>query len=179
MTKKKKDFIDQEDHRYGLFFSDKSNDTDIEYCREWLKTDNIQEVFLYKINVIESKSHTLYNQSKPTDKKFFPPVKISCFVHVDDVKQQYYGNGGGIVRDDTGNIALSIFIKELEERNIEILRGDIIKYNMSGEKNRYYEVESANNVLDTSNLSRGGFKNFVKKVIGVPVKADVIDLIEN
>jgi len=50
-------------------------------------------------------------------------------------KQQYYGeNAGGIVRDDTGNLSFGIYLKELEDKQVDIDRGDIIEYNMSGQK---------------------------------------------
>ena len=64
------------------------------------------------------------------------------------------------------------WIKIREE--LEIDRGDIIEYNMSGEKNRYYEVESANNVVDETSKTIGGFKPYWKRITGVPVKEDVV-----
>ena len=96
-------------------------------------------------------------------------------VTVEDGKQENYGgNPGGIARDDAGNIRFGIYLKELEEKQIEIDRGDIIEYNMSGEKSRYYEVESANNVTDETKKTIGGFKPYWKVVVGIPVKEDVV-----
>ena len=56
---------------------------------------------------------------------------------------------------------------------MDISRGDIVEYNMSGEKKRYYEVESANNVTDETKKTIGGFAPYWKRVTGVPVKEDV------
>jgi len=173
--KKKKQIIDLENQRMGLFMSNNSFDLDVMYGRNFLQTDNAQTVIIHKINILESKSHVLYGQSKSKDKKYMTPVQINVMVTIDDSKQEFYGgNQGGIVRDDSGNISFGVYLKELEEMQIEIDRGDIIEYNMSGEKNRYYEVENANNVTDTTNKSIGGFKNYWKKIIGVPVKEDVV-----
>jgi len=173
--KKKKQIIDLEEQRMGLFMTDNSFDLDVMYGRNFLQTDNAQEVIIHKINVIESKSHSLYGQTKAKDKKYMPPVRISVMVGVEDGKQENYGsNPGGIARDDTGVISFGVYLKELEEKQLEIDRGDIIEYNMSGQKNRYYEVESANNVTDTTSKSIGGFKTYWKKVTGVPVKEDVV-----
>jgi hypothetical protein len=61
----------------------------------------------------------------------------------------------------------------LEEKNLELTRGDIIEYNMSGEKSRYYELESANNVTDETKKTIGGFAPYWKKVTGIPAKSDV------
>jgi hypothetical protein len=173
--KKKKQIEDIENDRMGMFMNNRSFNLDIMYGRNFLKTDNAQEVTIYKINVIESKVHSLYGQAKSKDKKYMPPVRISVMVNVEDGKQEFYGgNQGGIARDDTGPISFGVYLKELEEKNLEIDRGDIIEYNMSGEKKRYYEVESANNVTDETKKTIGGFKPYWKRVTGVPVKEDVV-----
>ena len=96
-------------------------------------------------------------------------------VNVAESKQQNYGdNLGGIVRDDTGVLSFGVYLKELEEKQVDIDRGDIIEYNMSGQKNRYYEVENANNVTDETNKTIGGFKPYWKRITAVPVKEDVV-----
>lgn len=173
--KKKKQIIDLENQRYGMFMSDNSFDLDVMYGRTFLKSDNAQEVIIHKINVIQTVSHSLYGQTKSKDKKFMPPVRLSVMVNVEDGKQVNYGGGvGGIARDDTGPISFGVYLKELEEKKIEIDRGDIIEYNMSGEKSRYYEVESANNVTDETKKTIGGFKPYWKKIVGVPVRSDTV-----
>lgn len=173
--KKKKQIIDLENQRMGLFMTDNSFDLDVMYGRNYLDTDNAQEVILHKINIVETKSHNLYGQAKTKDKKFFTPVRLKVMVTIEDGKQEYYGsNPGGISRDDTGNIRFGIYLKELEEKGVEIDRGDIIEYNLSGEKNRFYEVVSANNVSDETKKTIGGFKSYWKLVFGTPVKEDVV-----
>jgi hypothetical protein len=173
--KKKKQIIDLESQRMGLFMTDNSFDLDVMYGRNFLHTDNAQEVIIHKINLIETKSHSLYGQAKTKDKKFMSPVRISVMVGIEDGKQEYYGgNAGGIARDDSGNISFGVYLKELEEKHLEIDRGDIIEYNMSGEKSRYYEVENANNVTDETKKTIGGFRPYWKRITGVPVKEDVV-----
>jgi len=173
--KKKKQIIDIEENRMGLFMNNNSFNLEIMYGRNYLQTDNVQTVIIHKINILETKSHALYGQSKTKDKKFFEPVTISVMVNIEDGQQEFYGSSqGGISRDDSGNISFGVYLEELEEKQLEINRGDIIEYNMSGEKNRYYEVESANNVTDETKKTIGGFKPYWKKIVGVPVKEDVV-----
>ena len=174
MKKTKKRIIDLEDERMGLFMTENSFELDVMYGRNFLQTDNAQKVRIHKVDIIKSKSHSLYGQSKPEDRKFFPPITISVMIGVDDAEQKYYGdNAGGITRDDSGNISFGVYLRELEEKNLQIDRGDIIEYNMSGQRTRFYEVESANNVTDTTAKTIGGFKPYWKRVVGVPVKEDV------
>lgn len=174
----KNQYVDLNEHRYGLFMTDESFDLDIEYGRTWLLTDNVQEVYIHKINVIETKTHSLYGQTKAKDKKYFAPVKISALVNIEPNQQSNYGDEkNGIPRNDTGKIIVSVFLKELEEKNIDVDRGDIIQYNMSGEKNRYYEVDNAMNITDSSENTRAGFKTYTKRITGYPVKEDITSLL--
>lgn len=176
MSRKKiRNPVDPEESRFGLFMNNDSFDLEVMYGREYLKTDINHKITLHRINITKSKTHNLYGQSKPSDKKFLPPVELNVMPTIEESTQKYYGDtSGGITRDDSGNLIFGVFLKELEEKNVEINRGDIISYNMSGYKNRYYEVESANNVTDTTNLTIAGFKSVHKKIISVPVKEDVI-----
>lgn len=174
--KKKKQIIDLEEQRMGLFMNNNSFDLDVMYGRNYLQTDNAQEVVIHKINIIETKSHSLYGQAKAKDKIFMTGVRISVMLTIEEGKQEYMGGGtGGITRDDSGNISFGVYLKELEEKNLQIDRGDIIEYNMSGEKNRYYEVESVNSVSDETKKTIGGFKNYWRRVVGVPVKSDTFN----
>jgi hypothetical protein len=173
--KKQKQLVDLENQRYGLFMTQESFDLDVSYGREFLQSDNHQEIILHRINANQTVVHELYGQAKTKDKKFFAPVRITVMINVEEGKQEYYGdNPGGIVRDDSGNLSFGVYLKELEEKKVEISRGDIVEYNMSGTKNRYYEVQDANNVTDTTNKTIGGFKTYWKKIIAVPVKEDVV-----
>jgi len=177
---KKNNKIDLENERYGLFMTENSFDLDIEYGRNYLQTDNIQTVILYRVNIIETKSHSLYGQTKAKDKSLFPPIKLNAMVTVQPNEQSYYGEGsGGITREDTGKLEFGVYLKELEEKKTEINRGDYIEYNLSGDKNRYYEVENAENVVDTTDKTIGGFKPYWKKITGVPVRSDTIPLFDN
>ena len=108
--KKKKQIFDLENNRMGLFMNNNSIDLDIMYGRNFLQTDNVQTIKLYRINIIETKSHSLYGQAKAKDRKFLTSVKLNVMIHVEDSNQEYYGgNQGGIVRDDTGRLIFGIY----------------------------------------------------------------------
>jgi hypothetical protein len=171
---KKNKSIDREQSRYGLFMSEESFNLDLSYGRHYLQQDVQFKIKLYRINIIETKSHDLYGQAKPKDKKFFTPVELDAMVDIEDNNQsQYAGSEGGLVREDTGNLVARLYLQELEEKGTEVNRGDIIEYNPSGDRPRYYEVENAQNVTDTTQNSRAGFRAYWKRVLAVPVKEDV------
>lgn len=172
--KRKNKVIDREEQRYGLFMNENSFNTDIKFGRNYMGTDVVHRVKIYKVNIIESKTHNLYGQAKASDKKYFAPVEINAMITVEDQQQSFYGDSqGGIVRDDTGPITVGVYLDELEEKKIEIDRGDIIEYNMSGERDRYYEVENAQNVVDATSQTIAGFRPYWKQITAVPIKEDV------
>ena len=178
MGKNKKKVIDLENERYGLFMSENSFDLDVAYGRNYIETDNTQTVIIHRVNVVKSKSHSLYAQTKSKDKSFFAPVRVRVMVTVQSNEQNYLGDSGGIVREDTGNIEFGIYLEELKEKKLEISRGDYVEYNLSGERSRYYEVESSNNIEDTTDKTIGGFKPYWKRVVAVPIKEDVVPFLK-
>ncbi len=175
----KKKYINLEEDRYGMFMTENSFDLEVMYGRNFLKNDNIQWVILHRIDLLKTKSHSLYGQSKPVDKSFMDPIKLSIMITVEDGEQAYYGDyQGGITRDQGGNLIFGIYLKELNEKQTEINRGDIIEYNMTGENPRYYEVESANMVTDVTSKTIGGFKAYWKRITAVPAKSDVVPFLK-
>ena len=174
MDKKKEKHIDLENQRYGLFMDNESFDLDIMYGEHYLDVDVNFFVIIHKINIIESQAHDLYGQAKAKDKKYLPGVKINVMINVGENENKYYAAGeGGISRDDTGSLRLGIYLNELERNKLEIDRGDIVEFNQSGERPRYYEVESANNVVDSTEQTIAGFKSYWKEILAVPVKEDI------
>lgn len=166
--------FDREEQRYGLFMNENSFNVDIMFGRNYMKTDVVNQVKVYRINIVESKTHDLYGQAKSSDKKYFAPVAVNAMITVEDQQQSYYGDGqGGLTRDDTGPLTFGIYLSELEEIGLEINRGDIIEYNMSGDRDRYYEVENAQNVVDSTSQTIAGFKPYWRQITAIPVKEDI------
>ena len=56
--------------------NENSFNTDIMFGRSYLKTDVVHRVKIYKVNIIETKTHELYGQAKASDKKYFAFVFI-------------------------------------------------------------------------------------------------------
>jgi len=157
-----------------------SYDLEIMYGRNYLSSDIVNEVKVHRVNILETKAHKLYGQAKAKDRTFFPPIQIKAMVTIEDGQQSNYGDdAGGITREDTGNLILGVYLTELEEKQLEITRGDIVEYNISGQASRYYEVENAHNVSDTTSQTIAGFKPYWKRIICIPVKEDVVPFLSS
>lgn len=173
MAKKKKQNINIEDERFGVFMSDNSFEFDIAMGMNFLKTDAPFIVKYYRIDVINSKVDDLYGEAKPADKKFFAPVEFHVMLDIEDGDTTYFGDNG-IPRNDSGTLTFGIYLKELEDKQCEILRGNFVSFNFSGTKERFFEIVSADDVSDITSRTIGGYKPYWKKIDAIPVKEDVI-----
>lgn len=175
---KKKQNIDIDQERFGLFINDASFDLDIMYGRAYLETDAPFKVKYYRVDIIKSNVDELYQESKPDDKKFLPTVELSVMLDVEDGETTYLGENG-LPRNDSGPMVFGVYLDELKEKEVEILRGNYVSFNFSGEKDRFYEIDHADDVSDMSSRSRGGFKTYWKKITATPVHEDVIPMMKN
>jgi len=175
---KKKQNIDLEQERYGLFMSDNSFDLDIMYGREYLNSDSPFKVKYYRIDAINSKVDDIYGEAKPADKKFFAPIEFHVMLDVDDGETKYFGEDG-LPRNDSGPLTVGIYVDEIKEKQTEILRGNYLSFNFSGEKERFYEIMEADNVNDITSRSVGGFRPYWRKIVAIPVKEDVLPFMTN
>lgn len=170
MGKKK---IQDIDDKMGLFISEDSFNLDVEYGRHFINNDAPFQVIVHKVNVIESKTHKLYGEAKAVNKKFFPPVKINGLIDIKD-GDQFYMADNGVIRDDVNQLHFKVYLKDLEELDLEINRGDILEYNPTGKFARYYEVSNAHNINDAAEYSFAGITPYWKRIEAIPVKEDVI-----
>lgn len=182
--KRKKHMEDREENRYGLFMSENSFNLDIMYGRHYQEQDVQFTIKLYRVDVVKTKAHKLYGQAKSKDKRFFVPVELNAIVDVEDNRQEYLGGEQSLTREDISQIVIGIYLQELEEKKTEVNRGDIIEYNVSGDKARYFEVENAQNVSDVTSQTIAGMRPYWKKVTAVPIKSDIVaflngDFIDN
>lgn len=173
MKKENKNKVKLEDYRYGLFMTESSYELDVMYGRHYLDRDFNDNILLRKVHIIKTKTDDLYGQTKAKNKSYQEPISIKGLVLINDSVQTTYGSENGVVRDDTGTLEFTVYLQELEEKNIDFDRGDIIEYNMSGNKSRFYEVFNSNKITDTTNQTIGSFKPYYKKIIATPVKEDV------
>lgn len=178
MAKKKRQTIDLEQERYGLFMSDASFDLEVAYGRQYLETDAPFKVKYYRVDVLKSKVDDLYNEAKPSDKKFFTVVELHVMLAIADGDTTYFGDDG-IPRNDSGPLSFGIYLQEIEERKTEIMRGSYVSFNFSGTKERFFEIIEADNVSDVTSRAIGGLRPYYKKIVAIPVKEDVVPFITN
>src|SRR5690606_4968556 len=107
---------------------------------------------------------------KPRNKKLFPPVELSVWVNFSN-EQTRWMSDGEIARSDIDSFIFNIYNKELDEKNIELNRGDYFSFD-HGDRIRYYEIETIN-FVNSQSQTMVGHKPYYKRVVSKPVKEDV------
>ncbi len=144
MRKSKKQPITQ--YKY---YGNKDYTYELSLAREYSDADAIAKIVLYRIDIVKSKSHSLYGESRLKDKRFLEPIELNVTTNIDDIT-------GGLYNESIGIFKFGVYIQELEEKgNIEIKRGDYYKY-FDGDKERVFEVTKSSNI-NTAN-SQIGYK---------------------
>ncbi|MFW6219921.1 MAG: hypothetical protein ACOC33_03695 [bacterium] len=161
-------------NRINIFYDENSYNLDVEYGRAYVEQDVHTHITLYRIDVIQSRVDDLYGEALPSDKKYFPPIQLTAQIESLDQDEQEYRGNSGIVRQDTGNLIFSVFLKELEEKDTDINRGDIVSY-YTGKKERFYEVANADYTYDNTEKSMLGYKPYIRTIEATPIKSDVIN----
>jgi hypothetical protein len=157
--------------RIKTFYDDESFNLDVEYGMHYYETDTNFKVVLYKVDAINTRSHSLYGETKASKKTFLPPVELTVMMNVEDSSQMFQSNGG-IAREDVENISFSIYEKELKRKKVDIIRGDYIVYQHDTDVRQVYEVVNANNVNYGHSQTMAGYKPYFRNILAKPVKED-------
>jgi len=157
--------------RYDLFFTEEDLKLQIALGREYYASDINDKVILYRVNIVETITHSLYGETKSGQKKFLPAIELSVLVNMTDSATKYLSDGG-ITRQDIANLTFNIYNQELEELNCQLTIGDVVEYN-HGDRIRYYEITSLNNISSTKQ-TMGGKSPYYKSVVCAPVKGDFV-----
>lgn len=155
--------------RISKFFSEDDFNLHMELGREYLHGDINMKVIVYRVDTNATDVDNVYSEAGKDQIKYLPPVEINCLVRISEPRNSTYKNG--MVRYlEPGNMAIYVYIKELNDSNIEIKYGDYIGYNESENKIRYYNVVDDGRVVSDSKHSHFGYKPGWRTIICAPAQ---------
>lgn len=155
--------------RLSKFFSQDDFDLHIQMGQEYLHGDLNMKLVLYRVDRENTDIDAVYAEVGKDEIKFFPPVEINGLVKIEEAKNSSYKNG--LVRYlEPGNITISIYLKELEEKKVDIRYGDYIGYPESEHKLRFYTVTNDGRITADNKHKMFGYKPHYVTVVCAPVK---------
>ena len=149
--------------RLNKFISDSDYNFNINIGVEYLHGDINTKVLLYKVDKVNTETSNIYAEAGKNDIKYLPPVEINCLINIDGSVVKTYSNGLNKY-NEPGNLTFSVYIKHLNELNIDIDYGDYIGFNETEDKIRYYSVVNDGKIITDNKHSMFGYKPFYRTI---------------
>ena len=154
--------------RLGKFFGSEDFDLEIGMGQEWLIGDMNFTCVLYKVDRNKTPIDDVYGETLTDGINFLPPVEFNAYVGIATPENKMVGSTR-IDQLEPGNITMSVYLKTLNDLNIDIDFGDYIGYYDTENFVRYYTVVNDGRVTSDLKHTYKGFKPFYKTIIAAPV----------
>jgi hypothetical protein len=149
--------------RLSKFFSNEDFDLQIQIGQEYLHGDINQKLVLYRVDRQKTDKDDVYGEVGQDEIKYFPPIEFNALVKVEGPKNSSY-KGGMLRYLEPGNLILSVYIKHLEDLEVDIKYGDYIGYPESENKIRYYTVTNDGKVTSDNSHHLFGYKPYYRTI---------------
>jgi hypothetical protein len=154
--------------RLGKFFGDRDFELEIGMGQEWLIGDMNYTCVLYKIDRNKIKTDDVYGEVVEDGIKFLPPVEFNAYVAIAAPTNKMIGSTK-MDQMEPGNITMSVYLKTLEDLQIDIDFGDYVGYYDTENFVRYYTVVNDGRVVSDIKHTYKGYKPFCRTIIAAPV----------
>ena len=154
--------------RLGKFFGDRDFELEIGMGQEWLIGDMNYTCVLYKIDRNKIKTDDVYGEVVEDGIKFLPPVEFNAYVAIAAPTNKMIGSTK-MDQMEPGNITMSVYLKTLEDLQIDIDFGDYVGYYDTENFVRYYTVVNDGRVVSDIKHTYKWYKPFYRTIIAAPV----------
>ena len=117
---------------------------------------------------VKTKIDDVYGETVKDGVKFLPPVEFNAYIAIAAPENKFLGSTK-MDQLEPGNITMSVYLKTLEDLEIDIQFGDYVGYYDSENFVRYYTVVNDGRVISDTKHSYKGFKPFFRTIIAAPV----------
>ena len=149
--------------RLGKFFGDSDFKLEIEMGQEWLIGDMNYTCVLYRVDKTKTKTDDVYGETVSDGVKFLPPVEFNAYIAIAAPENKFLGTTK-MDQVEPGNITMSVYLKTLEDLNIDIDFGDYVGYYDSEDFVRYYTVVNDGRVTSDNKHHLFGFKPYYRTI---------------
>jgi hypothetical protein len=157
--------------RLGKFFGDNDFNLEIGMGQEWLIGDMNYTCVLYRVDRTKTKKDDVYGETLTDGIIYLPPVEFNAYVGIAAPENKMLGSSR-VDQVEPGNITVSVYLKTLEELNIDISFGDYIGYYETENFVRYYTVVNDGRVVSDIKHNYKGYKPFYRTIIASPVSSN-------
>ena len=150
--------------RISKFFGSEDFQLEQDVGMEWLHGDLHFNLVVFRVDKKLSDVDDVYGEAGKEEIRYKQPVEFNAYVKIEQPKLDSYA--GGLVKDlEPGNMTLGVYIKHLNELDIDVNYGDYIGYAETEDKMRYYVVTNDGRVTSDNQHTIGGYKAFYRTII--------------
>lgn len=138
--------------RNTKFFSGEDFNLEMEFASEYMEQDANQTIILYQVDLANTKVNDVYKEATRENIRFKTPVELTCIYEIQDAEMKPYDNKvtKGVYAKP-GRLVFSVLLKELEEMDCDISRGDYIGVQITPEQRIYFVVNDDGRVQSFAN----------------------------
>ena len=155
----------------GKFFTGEDLTFEIELGREYLTSDIPASVLLYKVDRKKTKTHSLYGETRASEKVVHDPIEIQVRLTIEENNTEYIGNST-IPKHYSGNLTFTVYSKELDDKNLIINIGDYIGLRNTKGDLVFYEVFDNDNMNVSNSKTIAGLEAVYKTIRCTQVDRD-------
>ena len=155
--------------RISKFFGQDDFDLHIRMGEEYLHGDLNMKLVLYRVDRGKTEIDDVYAEVGTDEIKYFPPIEFNGLVKIEEPKNSSY-KGGLLHYNEPGNLIVSVYMKHLEELNIDIRYGDYIGYPESESRTRFYTVTNDGKVVSDNKHNMFGYKPYYRNITCSPAQ---------
>lgn len=156
-------------NRLNKFWSQTDFDLNIRMGEEYLHGDLNMKLVLFRVDRVKTDTDDVYAEVGKDSIKFLPPVEFNALVKIEEPKNNTYSKGLNRFLEP-GNMTVSVYLKHLDELNIDVRYGDYIGYPETEDKVRYYTVTNDGKVTSDNKHNMFGFKPFYRTITCAPAQ---------
>jgi len=150
-------------NRMNRFFSENDYNLHITMAQELIHDDLNMKLVLFRVDVSKTNIDDVYGEVGKDKIQFLPPVEFNGLVKIEEPKNNTYNQG--INRfNEPGNLYISVYIKHLNDLDIDIKYGDYIGYSQTEDKIRYYSVINDGKVTSDNKHTIFGYKPYYRTI---------------
>lgn len=164
--------------RNNKFFSAEDFSVEMDFATEYMEQDANQTIILYQVDYQKTMVNDIYNEADKNNIRFKTPVELTVIYNIEDAETKAYKESlskGIYVKP--GKLTFGILLKELEENNCDISRGDYIGVAIDEQTILYWTVTNDGKMASSSNKNTlYGTKPYYREITCAPVDINDINL---
>lgn len=153
-------------NRNNLFVSGDQFNVQMGFGMEYINKVINQTIVLYQIDRENTKIDDIYNEAKFNDLVFKTPIELNVIYNLNEAELKTYdSNTIKAFYVKTGKLNFNIMLKELEENNCDIKRGDYIGLQVTPEHMEYFIVANDGRVNYDNKHTLWGIKPYYRTIL--------------